>query len=84
MDVDCAGTVAWSPDGAHIIATCMTSRDRPVVLWMMQAESGEPTEVTIDVENITDLAIRPDGRAITFTAGNPAPAYYALSGIRWN
>ncbi len=81
MDPRCYSAVAWSPDGRHLAASCMVSPSRPVTLWIMPTEPGPAVQFELDVETIWDLSIRADGRALAFTAGNPQPRFYTLSGI---
>jgi dipeptidyl aminopeptidase/acylaminoacyl peptidase len=81
IDGDCLTAVAWSPDGQHLGATCMMSPYRPVTFWIVPVGSGAPIAQQVDTELVSDLSIRADGRALAFTAGNPPPRFYTLSGF---
>ncbi len=81
IGADCPG-LAWSPDASLLLAACASTPNDPVTLWIVPVDAGSPTRIALDVPRITDLSVRPDGRELAFTAGNPPPKFYLLRGIR--
>ena len=51
-------------------------------LWVMDPVEGAPLPVTAGTESINSLSIAPGNRELLFSAGNPKPEFWTLSGIR--
>jgi|SoiMethySBSTD1v2_1073268.scaffolds.fasta_scaffold03471_12 serine/threonine protein kinase/Tol biopolymer transport system component len=77
---DCEA-VAWSRDGSKLVVSILTSRDAPTNLWALNAASGEPVRIAVPTEMITSLSLGVEGSPVLFSAGNPFPEYWLLSGI---
>jgi len=62
----------WTPDGASLIFTRgILKADQPIALWRVSIHGGEPQPLGLSMPGIRDVSVRPDGKAITFTAGWP-------------
>jgi len=62
----------WTPDGTGLIFTRSISKpDQPIALWRVSIHGGEPQPLGLSMPGIRDVSVRPDGKAITFTAGWP-------------
>jgi hypothetical protein len=75
--------VTWTHDSRSLLVACMPDIEQPIQIWFVPIESGESSMVELSVPRITDMSVNPNGHEITFTAGNPPPQFYTLSGIRW-
>lgn len=66
-----AGLV-WTPDGSHLLFGRWRhwgAQNPTVELWRVPAKGGEPQRVGLAMDRLRDLGIHPDGRRLTFTAG---------------
>ena len=45
-----------------------------LALWRISVERGEPPKLDIEMNELRDITVHPDGKHISFTAGNPAHA----------
>ncbi len=62
----------WMPDGTALVFTRSISKpDQPITLWRVSIHGGEPQPLGLSMPGIRDVSVRPDGKAITFTAGWP-------------
>jgi Tol biopolymer transport system component len=77
---DCEA-VAWSRDGSKLLASILTSRDAPTNLWAVNAAGGKPVHIAVPTEMVTSLSLGVDNATLLFSAGNPFPEYWLLSGV---
>jgi hypothetical protein len=47
----------------------------------MNADAGEPLYIRVPTELIGTLSLGPDGASLLFSAGNPWPEFWLISGI---
>jgi serine/threonine-protein kinase len=76
---DCT-SLAWSRDGRKLLVGALTSRAY-ADLWSMNADGGEPLYIRAPTELIGNLSLGPDGSSLLFSAGNPWPEFWLISGI---
>ncbi|HUB83304.1 MAG TPA: hypothetical protein VMB03_31100 [Bryobacteraceae bacterium] len=75
--------VNWLPDGRWLVAAGRDSAEKPVVLWLVSAESGEKRQLTdLPTASMGDYcaAFSPDGRSVAFARymANAASDVYVL------
>jgi Tol biopolymer transport system component len=69
----------WTPDGASLIYTRWTAKpDQSIALWRVSIHGGEPQPLGLSMPGVRDVTVRPDGNAITFTAGWPKNELWVL------
>jgi Tol biopolymer transport system component len=76
---DCT-SITWSRDGRKLLVAALTSRAY-ADLWSMNADGGEPLYIRVPTELIGNLSLGPDGSSLLFSAGNPWPEFWLISGI---
>jgi serine/threonine protein kinase/Tol biopolymer transport system component len=76
---DCT-SLAWSRDGRRLLVGALTSRAY-ADLWSMNAEAGEPVYIRVPTELIGNMSLGPDGSSLLFSAGNPWPEFWLISGV---
>ncbi len=64
----------WTVDGRHVFFTrsealSPVAHNRPIPLWRMPAEGGEPDRMELAMQGLRQMRFHPDGRRIAFTAG---------------
>jgi dipeptidyl aminopeptidase/acylaminoacyl peptidase len=72
--------VRWAPDG-HAIAYVVepkSGEDKSAQAFVLPMNGGEPLQLTHEKEGVTDLAWRPDSRALTYVAVAEAPNAKAI------
>ena len=57
---------SWSPDGSRI--AFISGRDGNPDIWVMDADGGNPANLTASIEHETDPEWSPDGSRIVFSA----------------
>jgi hypothetical protein len=72
--------IAWSRDGKKLLVST-EKQFPPVGLWIIDAVAGDPIRLTVPVEVIHSMSLRPGNRELLFSAGNPAPEFWTLRGI---
>ena len=69
----------WMPDGTALIFTRSISKpDQPITLWRVSIHGGEPHPLGLSMPGVRDVSVRPDGKAITFTAGWPTNELWVM------
>ncbi len=67
--------LAWTPDGSQVLFTKSSTspQDQKYEVWRVPAEGGEPrkTNLAIAGAGLRDMRVHPDGRRISYTAGEP-------------
>jgi tRNA A-37 threonylcarbamoyl transferase component Bud32 len=77
-DAPCGGP-AWTPDGASLLFTKLTDDvNRRSTVQMMGAFSGEPRPLPLTMEQVVQMRVKPDGRALLFTAGYPREEHWIM------
>jgi len=76
---DCA-SLEWTRDGQKLLVGTLSSREF-ADLWSMNAEAGEPVYIRVPTELISNMSLGPDGSSLLFSAGNPWPEYWLISGV---
>ena len=74
--------LAWSPDEHHLFWNQHVREGGlspwpevpTLALWRISVEGGEPPKLDIEMNELRDITVHPDGKHISFTAGNPAHA----------
>jgi len=61
-------TIAWSPDGSHLLYANWLMTIRPGGLWRISAGGGKPQRLDLEMRYVNHVRFHPDGRQITFTA----------------
>jgi Tol biopolymer transport system component len=74
-------TIAWSRDGSKLLVGVLTSPYEPAQLWVMDADHGPPKLISVPTEMISSLSLGADGKTLLFSAGNPFPESWLVSGI---
>lgn len=67
------GGVAWEPSGARLTYLDAREGDPGRQLYAVAPAGGDPTRVFLAPRGISQYRWRPDGRAVAFTVGLPAP-----------
>ncbi|MEE8200589.1 MAG: hypothetical protein V3R29_05400, partial [Candidatus Acidoferrales bacterium] len=65
----------WTVDGRHVFFTrsealSPVAHNRPIPLWRMPAEGGEPDRMELAMQGLRQMRFHPDGRRIAFTDGH--------------
>jgi Tol biopolymer transport system component len=75
-------TIAWTPDGRHILygKRGHNTRQREITeLWRISTDGGEPQKLDLATSNpMLALRVHPDGRQIAFIAGEMKSEIWAL------
>ncbi len=68
--------LSWTRDGLQVLcAKGGTSRqDRKYELWRVPVEGGKTERVDLEMKELRDMRVHPDGQRIAFSAGQPAYA----------
>jgi Tol biopolymer transport system component len=61
-------TIAWAPDGSHLLYANWLMTIRPGGLWRISAGGGKPQRLDLEMRYVNHVRFHPDGRQITFTA----------------
>jgi dipeptidyl aminopeptidase/acylaminoacyl peptidase len=73
---DCT-SVAWVDDSRVLVSTLRPGAE----LLLVDAATGRQTKLPLSMEGLMDLRPRRDGRRLLFSAGNPRPDVYEMSGL---
>jgi Tol biopolymer transport system component len=79
-DGECTG-MTWSRDGKKLIVASIPGPEPPVHLSIVDPAGGDPVRLTVPTEAIFSLSLDPEDRQLLFSAGNPKPEFWMLSGI---
>ena len=61
----------WSPDSRSVLFTRFAQKDRRNrTLWRIDVNGGEPRSMGLTMDGLREVRVRPDGRLMTFTAGD--------------
>jgi Tol biopolymer transport system component len=64
-------SVEWTPDSQAIVfRKNFAARVDQFELWMVSLDGSQTRKLSLNMENIQQLRIHPDGRQVAFTAGN--------------
>lgn len=69
--------LTWTPDGEAILFGKVGSQQKTEV-WQIPADGGEPEKLELALEGLRDLRIHPDGRRVTFSAGEHKAEVWVL------
>ena len=69
--------ISWTPDGRHVVVGGPDAPDKPDELWSIPATGGEPRKLDLGVK-VNHLSLHPDGKRISFTAGEYGEEVWAL------
>jgi Tol biopolymer transport system component len=61
-------TIAWTPDGSHVLYANWLTTVRPGGLWRISTDGGEPQRLNLKMGYVNHVRFHPDGRRIAFTA----------------
>ena len=64
-----------------MLVSINTRPSDPAELWVMDASVGDPVRLSVPQESVGTLALSPQDGELLFTAGNPRPHFWTLSGI---
>ena len=73
-------TVRWVGEGPQFLVSLAASPTRGEI-WLVNAETGERRQLPLETESVVDMALSPDGRRLLYSAGNPRPIVWMMSGI---
>ncbi|MGD8501640.1 MAG: M56 family metallopeptidase, partial [Phycisphaerales bacterium] len=60
-------TIAWAPDGRHLVYGTRGLGEGPGQLWRIPAEGGKPQKLDLEMPYLDHVRFHPDGRKTTFT-----------------
>ena len=66
----------WMPDGRAVIINVRGAAPNAFELWWVPVDGRQPHGIDIGINNLVNspIAINPDGRQISFVAGDPVPS----------
>ena len=73
-------TVRWVGEGPQFLVSLVPSATKGEI-WLVNAETGERRLLPLETELVVDMALSPDGRRLLYSAGNPRPIVWMMSGI---
>jgi hypothetical protein len=73
-------TVRWVAEGPQFLVSLAPSRTKGEI-WLANAATGERRLLPLATEAVVDMALSPDGRRLLYSAGNPRPIVWMMSGI---
>ena len=73
-------TVRWVGEGPQFLVSLVSSPTKGEI-WLVNAETGERRQLPLETEPLVDLAVSPDRRRLLYSAGNPRPIVWMMSGI---
>ncbi|UCG48546.1 MAG: PD40 domain-containing protein, partial [Phycisphaerales bacterium] len=59
-------TIAWTPNGSHLLYGLRGEGDEPGQLWRVSSEGGKPKKLDLEIPYLDHIRVHPDGRQITF------------------
>ncbi|MEX2178137.1 MAG: hypothetical protein WD801_05475 [Gemmatimonadaceae bacterium] len=62
------GSLAWTPDGRHLVVAELGTRDRLARLWSVPLSGGQAREI-LHFQGLVRVRLHPDGRRILFRGG---------------
>jgi Tol biopolymer transport system component len=79
-------TPHWTPDGERIAFWRVDSETQEAHLWSIRADGTglQETELTardVDITNLEELSIHPDGKRVAYSAGKVRFEIWALEGV---
>jgi len=69
--------LVWAPDGQHVLFV-KRLQDNTGELWRVDVESGELENLGLQMENLRDLTLHPDGLRLGFVAGQDKGEVWVL------
>ena len=62
-------SIAWAPDGRHLFFVRRNYSEKKYELWRIAVESGEPQNLGVAMNVLSQISIHPDGRRIAYNYG---------------
>jgi dipeptidyl aminopeptidase/acylaminoacyl peptidase len=72
--------VRWVGEGPYFLVSLIRSPTRGEI-WLANADTGERRLLPIETEPVVDLSLSADGQRLLYSAGNPRPITWMMSGI---
>lgn len=72
-----SGSLAWTPDGRHLVVAELGARDRPARLWSVPLGGGQAREI-MRFQGIIHVRLHADGRRILFRGGESLGEVWVL------
>jgi hypothetical protein len=73
-------TVRWVGEGPFFLVSLVPSAIKGEI-WLANAATGERRLLPVETEAVVDLSLSADGRRLLYSAGNPRPITWMMSGI---
>jgi WD40 repeat protein len=80
FDNPSCATVRWVAEGPQFLISLAPSPTKGEI-WLANAETGERRLLPLETEAVVDMALSRDGRRLLYSAGNPRPIVWMVSGI---
>jgi Tol biopolymer transport system component len=68
-------TIAWMPDGRHLLF------GKGDEMWRIPVAGGEPQRLGLAMDRLRGLSVHPDGRRIAFTSGAPEIEVWVMENL---
>lgn len=65
-----AATVSWTPDGRKLLTPYSTTHADPEERLMCDVQTGAITKLAIPLDQVSDMAVSPDGKSIVYAGGH--------------
>ncbi len=80
FDESTCPTARWVGEGPQFLVSLVPTPTKGE-LWLANADTGERLLLPLKTELVVDLALSPDRRRLLYSAGNPRPITWMVSGI---
>ena len=80
FDESSCPTVRWVSEGPFFLVSLIPSAIKGEI-WLANAATGERRLLPLETEPVVDLSLSADGRRLLYSAGNPRPITWMMSGI---